>query len=178
MRTDSSLHLSVPIVVAGVSGAGKTTVGRILADTFGVKFFDADDLHPAENIAKMRSGQPLTDADRQGWLDSVGHRLMTGTPVVACSALKQKYRNRLREARPDVLVIFLQVRRGAGRQRLDNRQGHFMPASLLESQLAAVELPSTTEKGVTLSADGEVSIVVQNAIGVILATCAGRRSIG
>ncbi len=138
------------VFVAGVSGAGKTTVGRLLAVRLGGAFLDADALHPPANVAKMAAGIPLDDADRWPWLRAVAAaaEAAPGTVVVACSALRRDYRSLLREgiARPVVFVLL-----GGGRQelaeRLARRHGHFMPASLLDSQLATLEPLGPDEPG-------------------------------
>ena len=137
------------IVVMGVSGAGKTTVGRALADALGRAFHDADDFHPAANVARMRAGIPLTDADRAPWLDAlralIGRCLTEGTPaVLACSALRQAYRDALLPAgaADAVAFVFLDVAPATAARRLAARTNHYMPASLLESQFATLELPS------------------------------------
>jgi len=145
------------VVVAGVSGSGKTTVGVLLAKTLGWHFTDGDALHPAANIAKMRAGQPLTDADRKPWLDRVvawmdGY-LASGQPaVLACSALKRSYRGELRAAGPGVRIVFLEVSRSVLAARLGGRHDHFFPAALLDSQLATVEVPQPDEDVLVLPA--------------------------
>lgn len=127
------------IVIAGVSGSGKTTVGRLLAERLGCGFADADDFHPPENIAKMKAGIPLDDADRAGWLDALGHFLAGETTVVlACSALKRAYRDRLRALAGPLRFVVLAVEKDELVARMKSRD-HFMPASLLDSQLATLE---------------------------------------
>jgi gluconokinase len=129
------------VVVMGVSGAGKTTVGKALATDLGWEFLDADDLHPHANLEKMRRGVPLDDADRAPWLEAVAERMRAmADGVVACSALKEAYRERLR-VRPDVRFVLLDVPREVLEERLARRSGHYMPASLLESQLATLQRP-------------------------------------
>lgn len=126
-------------VVAGVSGSGKTTIGHRLAAARGAAFLDADDFHPPENLAKMRAGIPLDDADRAPWLDRLAAELAARPRVVlACSALKRRYRDRLREAAPDLHFVILDVPRETLEQRMRERN-HFMPPSLLDSQLATLE---------------------------------------
>jgi gluconokinase len=134
------------IVVMGVSGAGKTTVGRALADSLDATFLDADDFHPPANVAKMRAGQPLDDADRAPWLArlhaELARRAARGEAVVlACSALKQAYRERI-SLDLDVRFVHLTGSREAIAARLASRSGHYMPPALLDSQFAALEAPA------------------------------------
>jgi gluconokinase len=133
------------LVVMGVSGCGKTTLGRALAERLGAAFVDADDLHPVANVAKMAAGQPLTDADRWPWLDLVAQALRDRAPVVvACSALRRAYRDRLRRA-GDVRFLHLAAPQEVIAGRLAARQGHFMPPGLLTSQYATLEPPPPGE---------------------------------
>jgi gluconokinase len=129
----------VIVVVMGVSGAGKSTAGRALADALGYPFLEGDDLHPAANVAKMASGVPLDDDDRAPWLDAIAAQLRAMPDgVVACSALKAAYRARLR-VRPDVRFVLLDVPEAELERRLRARKGHYMPPSLLASQLQTLE---------------------------------------
>ncbi len=152
--------IGVPVVVLmGVSGVGKTAVGRALAARLGWTFADADDLHPAANVAKMQRGEGLTDADRKPWLDAVRalieHRLAAGQPtVLACSALKARYRDRLR-VRDEVRFVWLDEPRAVLETRLEDRAGHFAGPSLLPSQFEALERPSERE-AVRVTATGGV----------------------
>jgi len=145
------------VVVAGVSGSGKSTVGSLLAGRLGWPFTDADALHPAANIAKMRAGHPLTDADRLPWLAAVGAR-MDGyaaageSAVLACSALKRSYRDELLARRPAARMVFLHASREMLEARLRARHGHFFPAGLLASQLADLESPQPGEDILVLDA--------------------------
>lgn len=131
------------IVVMGPSGSGKSTLGVALAQSLGWRFIEGDDLHPASNVEKMRSGQPLDDADRAPWLARVANRLGTADDaegvVASCSALKRSYRNMLREGNPQLLFVLPQLAREELVLRMRARGGHYMPASLLDSQLAALE---------------------------------------
>lgn len=134
----------------GVSGAGKTTVGRRLAATLDWDFLDADDFHPPANRRKMASGRPLDDADRGPWLDRLRRELDTRrlrgrSVVLACSALKRSYRTTLLAGRPEIGVVFLHGSRELLARRLAARQGHFMAPELLTSQLATLEAPSPEE---------------------------------
>jgi gluconokinase len=134
------------IILMGVSGSGKTTVGRLLARDLGWPFYDGDDFHPQANIDKMRQGIPLTDADRDSWLTALRRQIdnLIGnhqSAVLACSALKQAYRDRLRGDWPEVRFIYLKGDYALIRRRLRKRRGHFMKADLLTSQFATLEEP-------------------------------------
>lgn len=132
-------------VVMGVSGCGKSHIGSAFANAIGANFIDGDALHPSANIAKMRRGEPLNDADRAPWLDKVGQVLEPDT-VIACSALKRSYRDRIRAgAGAPVVFLFLQGERPLMLDRMNNRPGHFMPATLLDSQFATLEPPTADE---------------------------------
>ncbi|MFC7704305.1 gluconokinase [Plastorhodobacter daqingensis] len=135
------------VVVAGVSGCGKSTVGAALAARLGLTFVDGDDYHSAANIAKMAAGTPLDDADRADWLDRIAARLaQPGGLVLACSALRRRYRDRLRAAAPGVIFVFLEGDYATIARRLSGREGHFLTDSgLLQSQFEALEPP--TEPG-------------------------------
>ncbi|MFI1462039.1 gluconokinase [Nocardia carnea] len=143
------------VVVMGVSGSGKSSTARLLALRLDVPFADADDMHPRANIVKMRSGRPLDDTDREPWLAEVGHwlrdRAADGTGgVVACSALKRRYRDSLRAAAPRIFFLLLTADRAELVERITERGEHFMPASLLDSQLAALEPLEPDEPGTVL----------------------------
>lgn len=131
-------------VIMGVSGCGKSTIGAAFAAAIGARFVDGDDLHPAANVAKMRAGVALTDADRAPWLDRVGATLRQDQGVVACSALKRSYRDQIRTWAP-VTFLYLQGTRATLLARLSARAGHFMPVNLLESQLAILQPPTSDE---------------------------------
>ena len=135
------------IVLMGVSGSGKTAVGERLAAALGGTFAEGDAYHPPANVEKMKSGHPLDDADRQPWLETlareIGKWLDAGRDVVlACSALKQRYRDILKSGRPGVRFVYLRGSKSLIQARLASRRGHFMPASLLASQFAALEEPA------------------------------------
>lgn len=160
------------IVVMGVSGVGKTTVARLLAERLGVPGAEADDFHPPANIAKMSAGIPLDDADRQPWLESIGRWLAQcdaeGTGgVVTCSALKRSYRDTLRAASPDVFFLHLTADRALIADRIGHRSGHFMPASLLDSQLATLEPLGPDERGTTLDARPDTEHLVEMAADLV-----------
>ncbi|MBI5160678.1 MAG: gluconokinase [Micrococcales bacterium] len=154
----------VSVVVMGVSGSGKTTMGELLASRLGVPFVDGDDLHPAANVEKMRAGRPLTDDDRDPWLDAVGARLAEGPVVLACSALKRAYRDRLRAAAPALRLIYLRGSAGLLRHRMEHRAGHYMPPRLLESQLATLEPPTEDERPIVLDVAGNPDALASHAI--------------
>ncbi|WP_433085476.1 gluconokinase [Dactylosporangium sp. CA-052675] len=140
-------------VVMGVAGTGKTTVGAMLAGRLGWTYAEADDFHPPANVEKMAAGVPLTDADREPWLAAIGRwldeRAAAGEPgVVTCSGLRRVYRDRLREGRPQVRMVFLEGSRELIARRLAARHGHFMRVEMLDSQFAALEPPQPGE-GVT-----------------------------
>jgi gluconokinase len=135
----------------GVSGSGKSVVGAALANALGVDFVEGDQYHPRENVERMSRGIPLTDADRAGWLRALATRIGEARDagvglVVTCSALKRSYRDLLRSAAPQLRFIFLHGRRDLIAERLADRRGHFMPASLLDSQLATLEAPGPDEE--------------------------------
>ena len=138
------------VVVAGVSGSGKTTVGTLLAERLGWTFADGDGFHPAANVARMRAGLPLTDADRDPWLAAIAawmdQQVAAGrSAVIACSALRRAYRARLLGGRPAARMVFLLISRDEGETRLTTRPGHFFPAALLDSQLETLEPPQPDE---------------------------------
>ena len=153
------------IVVMGVSGCGKTTVGRALGNRLGVPFQEGDALHPPENVAKMAGGTPLTDADRGPWLAVVaawidGQR-QTGTGgVVSCSALKRAYRRVIVGERPDVRLVYLRGDRDAIATRLAARTDHFMPPSLLDSQIATLEEPGPDERPIVVDASLPIDEII------------------
>jgi gluconokinase len=158
------------VVVMGVSGSGKTTVGRVLAGRRGVPFVDGDDVHSPEARAKMTAGIPLTDDDRAPWLDRIGHALADAAHypngvVIACSALKRTYRDRLRAAAgPSLRFLFLQGDKALMRNRVAGRKGHYMPASLIDSQFAALEPPEGEGDVVTIAADVDIDHGLGDAI--------------
>lgn len=158
----------------GPSGAGKSVVGAALAERLaarfpGLAFVDADDLHPAANVEKMRTGVPLDDADRLPWLRTVGEELAAGGTgrVIACSALRRRYRDVIREACPDAAFVELVVPTDEIAERLGSRAGHFMPASLLASQLEALEPLEADEAGARVDNVGSVDEVVSRAIAAV-----------
>lgn len=156
-RRDAVLE-PLAVIVMGVSGSGKSTLGALLARDLGCSFLDGDDFHDAQAVDKMRSGRPLTDEDRWPWLDRLGHAVRQaqasdGIAVAACSALRRAYRDRLRAAiQAPTRFVLLDPDPDELLRRLRDRAGHFMPASLLDSQLATLERPGRDEAAVTLAA--------------------------
>jgi len=131
------------VLVMGVAGVGKTTIGEALAHALDARFVDADDYHPPENVAKMKAGIPLQDADRRPWLDRLNEELKKHrNAVLACSALKERYRRRLAEGVADFRIVYLRGTAELLRERIKARQHRYMPAALLDSQLATLEPPS------------------------------------
>jgi gluconokinase len=157
------------IVVMGVSGSGKTTLAEGLSQRLHWAFQEGDSLHPAANVEKMSRGEPLTDEDRWPWLDALGgwldERARAGTSaVLTCSALRRSYRDRLRDGRPGVRFCHVVAPADAIRDRVESRRGHYMPASLLPSQLATLESLEPDEPGVTVCAEGDPEAVLDDAL--------------
>jgi gluconokinase len=147
------------LILAGVAGSGKSTVGRILAARLGWAYEDSDVLHSAADIAKMVSGVPLGDADRWPWLNTVATWMdqeiaAGGSAVLACSVLKRSYRDYLRRGRPDVRIVLLEVDQATLMARIEGRHDHFFPVKLLQSQLADLEMPDPAEHVLVVPAAG------------------------
>jgi beta-N-acetylhexosaminidase len=160
------------IVVMGVSGCGKTTIGDLVARELGVPFLDGDSLHPVENVAKMAAGTPLTDEDRWPWLATVGTELAKAGDrglVLACSALRRSYRDAIREQAPDTVFLHLHGSKEVLRARTEGRTGHFMPPALLDSQLATLEPLDADEAGIVVDIAAPVNEVVAEALAGIAA---------
>ena len=159
--------MASPIVVMGVSGSGKSTVGAALAQRLRVPFADADDFHPPANIAKMTAGEPLNDDDRYPWLEAIGMWLadaLRGGGAMSCSALKRKYRDQLRRHCPDVEFLHLSGTPEVIGRRQASRPGHFMPASLLQSQFDTLEPLETDERGIVIDVDQDIDSIVDNYV--------------
>lgn len=154
------------VLVMGVSGAGKSTIGTLLAARLGVPFADADDFHPPANVAKMSAGQPLVDADRWPWLEAIGAWMDAQAPggVVTCSALKRIYRDRLRASRPRVRLLHLAGDAALIGARQAARPDHFMPPSLMASQFATLEAPGPEERAIILSVAPPPEAIVDAAL--------------
>jgi gluconokinase len=172
---DRSIGSAAPVIVVvmGVSGSGKTTVGHLLARSLGAGFIEGDDLHPPANVAKMASGTPLDDADRWGWLDTIGAKARAvheaGTPVVVtCSALRRVYRERLAAAlgsRPR--FVFLRGDFELLSARMSARSDHFMPPGLLRSQLATLEEPDGEEGAIAMDVTSPPGDLAGRAIAAL-----------
>lgn len=158
------------VVIMGVSGSGKSTIGAPLADRLGVPFVDGDDLHPKSNVEKMAAGHPLTDEDRWPWLAKVGQALAdaegTGL-VVACSALKRSYRDAILSEEPRAVFLHLTAPREVIADRLSHRGGHFMPTSLLDSQLDTLEPLHDDEPGAAVTVTGGVDAIIDDAVATL-----------
>jgi gluconokinase len=165
--------MSAPlVVVSGVSGSGKTTVASAVAARLALPFLDADVLHSPDSVAKMRAGTPLDDVDRWPWLDRAGDWLRehdAAGAVLACSALKRSYRDRLRSRAPRALVLQLTGRPDVIASRVAARTGHFMPPSLLASQLATLEPLATDEPGRTIDVGQAVEAIVDDCVAYLTA---------
>jgi gluconokinase len=159
------LELPVVLVIMGVSGCGKSTVGGLLSDRLGWPFEEGDSLHPAANVEKMAAGIPLTDEDRWPWLakiaDWIDNRLDAGeNGIITCSALKRTYRNMLNRRGSGVEFVYLSVGKAELEERVEHRPGHFMPASLLDSQLETLEPPTASEPAIDVDAGTDPQLVV------------------
>jgi carbohydrate kinase (thermoresistant glucokinase family) len=157
------------IIVMGVSGVGKSTIGQLLAARLGWPFRDADSFHPPANVAKMSAGTPLTDEDRWPWLDAIGRwldgqRAAGAHGVATCSALKRIYRQRLLGGRPDVRLVHLSGSRDLIAARMAARRDHFMPTALLESQLATLEPPTPDENALIVDIDAAPEAIVASVL--------------
>jgi gluconokinase len=162
-------HMPAVVVVMGVSGAGKTLIGKLLAERLGWEFADGDEFHPLENVKKMRSGVPLTDEDRLPWLQAIAEWVdemrANGNPAVtASSVLKRSYRDVIIGEREDVRLVFLEGSPELIAQRVAARRGHYMPANLLDSQFATLEPPSPDENAIRVSIEPSPDKIVSNII--------------
>ena len=164
MPQNGSDNLNQPLlVVMGVSGSGKSTVGAALAQRLRVPFADADDFHPPANVAKMSAGTPLDDADRWPWLEAIGEWLAAHDAsggVMSCSALKRRYRDQLRHHAHRIAFLHLDGSHEVIAARQASRPGHFMPASLLRSQFATLEPLAPDERGVVIDVDQDIDAIV------------------
>ena len=157
--------MELVVVVMGVSGSGKTTVGRLLATRLAVPYAEADDFHPAENVAKMAAGTPLSDDDRWPWLHAIAEWISRQSGgVVSCSALKRRYRDVLRAASDGVWFLHLTGDRTLLAERMSGRSGHFMPLALLDSQLADLEPLAADESGLAVDLATTPEEMVETAL--------------
>jgi gluconokinase len=169
LRYPRIMGFNTILVVMGVSGSGKTTVAKCLAGALGVGLLEGDEMHPKTNVEKMRSGTPLTDADRLPWLHAIARRIdewrVRGEAgVVTCSALKRTYRNILIGDRPDVRLVYLRGSRELIHQRMAARHEHFMPLGLLDSQFATLQEPGADERPVVVDVAGSPAEIVAEII--------------
>lgn len=158
------------IVVMGVSGSGKSSIGAALAVQLGARFLDADDLHPPENVAAMAAGQALSDEMRWPWLAQCGAALAEADSVVlACSALRRSYRDVLRAAAPDLRLVYPAAERALIEARMRARQGHYMPVSLLDSQFETLEPPHEEEAPIVVSVAPKIDDIVAEVLALLAA---------
>ncbi|NAW69780.1 AAA family ATPase [Vibrio sp. V27_P1S3P104] len=161
------------IIVMGVSGCGKSTIGALIAQRLGAKFIDGDDLHPRANIEKMRRGEPLNDHDRAPWLERIRDAAFSlenksEQGIIVCSALKKAYRDQIREGNQHVTFLFLDGDKSLIIERMRARQGHFMKSDMLDSQFATLQRPSAEEKDVlTINIARDIDGVVEQAIAAL-----------
>ncbi|GGE84288.1 gluconokinase [Mycetocola zhadangensis] len=175
MSQNTTTPEGTQIVVMGVSGSGKSTIGALIAGALGVPFVDGDALHPQSNIEKMAGGKPLNDDDRWPWLTVVGQTLSeagaTGTGmVIACSALRRAYRQAILDSAPGVRFVHLDGTRDVLSSRIEGRSGHFMPPSLLDSQFATLEPLAADEPGMVIDIDQPVADIVSETVAKIRST--------
>lgn len=160
------------VIVMGVSGSGKTTVAKGISTVMGWEFAEGDAFHSDANVEKMRSGHPLTDDDRWPWLESIGEWISgkesaRESAVVTCSALRRVYRDLLRRDRPHVRFLHVEAPTEIIHDRMEHRPGHYMPASLLTSQIATLEPLENDEPGVSISNEGTAATVLDRALGAL-----------
>jgi gluconokinase len=163
------------IVVMGVCGCGKSVLGERLARKLGAVFIEGDDFHSPANVQRMAAGMALSDDDRQAWLEALAAQLAGAQAsgrgaVLACSALKRRYRDELRRGAPHLRAIHLVGARALLARRMAQRQGHYMPVSLLDSQLATLEAPGADEDAITLDADAPLDTLVPSALAALQVT--------
>ena len=168
MASDSD-EIPCALVVMGVSGSGKSTIGEVLAARLGWRYEDADKFHPASNVAKMSAGQPLTDEDRWPWLKAIAAEIdrvcdSGGHVVIGCSALRRVYRDILVHGRTDTRIVYLEGSQQLIAARLSRRKGHFMPPALLASQFRTLEPPGEAEHPVTVSIDAPIEAIVDQIL--------------
>ena len=164
----------IAVLVMGVCGCGKSTVGQQLARELNAAFIEGDAFHSAANVAKMAAGTPLTDGDREGWLQALAAQLAQRADrrsvVLACSALKRRYRDTLRSGAPALRIVYLQGERGLLAARMAARTGHYMPPALLDSQLAALEVPQADEQAIAIDIAASTEVQVRAALAQLHST--------
>jgi carbohydrate kinase (thermoresistant glucokinase family) len=166
-------ELPCALVVMGVAGSGKSTIGEALGQRLAWRYEDGDSFHPAANVAKMSAGQPLTDEDRWPWLEAIAAEIeccrQAGEHIIiACSALKRAYRKVLVHGQTDVRMVYLNGSHDLIADRLGHRKGHFMPPGLLDSQFATLEPPSSDELPITVAIDAPVEVIVDHIVRQLL----------
>ncbi len=171
------------LILMGVSGSGKTTIGETLAQRIGWAYEDGDKFHPKSNVAKMSAGQPLTDEDRWPWLQAIADEIdrvcaAHEPAVIGCSALKRAYRDILLHGRSDVRIVYLKGSQQLIAGRLAHRKGHFMPAGLLKSQFETLQPPGADENPITVSIDASVDAVVDDIVHQLKPAATGRSEPG
>lgn len=167
------------MIIMGVQGSGKSTIGAALAQRLNIDFIDGDDLHPKANKDKMAGGTPLTDEDRVPWLKAIGQTIADGTAkgrvtIVACSALKRWYRELLRSSDPSLVFVHLVGERGLLADRLAHRDHEYMPSTLLESQIDTLEPLAEWEHGIAISVEQTPAAIVDEVTRILMARAAGR----
>jgi gluconokinase len=172
MTIDDGTPEGIQVIVMGVSGSGKSTIGALIAGALGVPFVDGDSLHPQSNVEKMAGGHPLNDVDRWPWLATVGTTLADAGRhgsgmVIACSALKRVYRDAIRKTAPGTCFVHLSGSREVLTSRVEGRSDHFMPPALLDSQLATLEPLEDDESGIVVDVDQSVTAIVAEATSAL-----------
>jgi gluconokinase len=167
MHVSTKPRTDCAIIVMGVSGSGKSTIGERLADRLGWTYEDGDSYHPPGNVAKMHAGHPLTDDDRWPWLKAIADAIDRETAagqrmVIACSALKRAYRDVIVHGRDDVRIVYLKGSRELIARRLKARKGHFMPPDLLDSQFATLQEPTANEGAIVVDIDASIEAIVDD----------------
>ncbi|MEV7529226.1 gluconokinase [Agrococcus sediminis] len=167
------------MIIMGVQGSGKSTIGQALAERLNIDFVDGDDLHPPANKAKMAAGTPLTDEDRVPWLKTIGQTIADGraagrVTIVACSALKRWYRELLRSSDEDLVFVHLSGEQGLLADRLAHRDHEFMPTTLLTSQLETLEPLADWERGIVISVEQIPAAIVDEVTRILIGRAAGR----